>query len=595
MRFDSLRNFAEFARLNMKLLVGLGVAVSGLMILQMYTSSGTLECMGIADSKETMISFEYPVVVKQVFVVPGQQIKKGQALIEVEPSEINLKYLEIKTELESLESERDVRDALLGAFTNKKSRGEKDPIGRSIAGLRLQLQELERVRSSSVRYATSEGIVASVSVKASEQIAPFLPAITLSTLQPTLVNGFIHENLASKFRVGDLVTVEPITDSSRKTKGRVISLGSRIAPFPERFQSIPNRPTSFGRELLVSLNGDNRILMGERVRIFDTGDNGLFSDLNSSAFAANTVQGGAIEKIKSEPMFELLPLEAGGLIWEESDGSVLLASDEVGPAGSAFWLLSTKDQQPPVNLPLKAEGKIDDIESLTKDGDYYYAMASLSPNKKGELKDKRNRLVRFTRLAATDVGAPQGAATLRADRTLLMREPMLKFLKGLPLLSVVRDRLDAELEIEAFSMRDGDAYFGLKQPQMPDGSSIVVRVRSFKAAVEASLKNPLDGEVFALLPISNDKCVERGRLSDVLKLEGGLLLLSNCRSKESVGKIWWLKDGESAEMIHPVADLSAGSPEGIALGDEPNSVFVSSDNGKKGSDIIKIYFSEPLP
>jgi hypothetical protein len=517
-----LKNFLEFARLNKRLLIGLGVAIAGLLVLQTYTSMGTLECMGIADSKETMISFEYPVVVKRVFVVPGQSVKKGQALIEVEPSEINIKYLEVKTELESLESERDVRDALLQNFSSKKGSLEKTPLAQNILGLRLQLQELERLRSARVRYATSDGIVASVNVKASEQVAPFLPAITLSTSQPTLVYGFIHESLASRFKVGDTVVVEPLADSSRLAKGRVISLGARIAPFPERFQSVPTRPTYFGRELLVSLASENKILMGERVRISDSRDAWLSLDLNASAFAANPSHGGVVGALASEVVYELLPLEAGGLI-QENDGSLLVASDEVGPQGSPFWLLSNQSLGAPLNLSLKGADKIDDVESLVRDGDRYYAMASLSRNKSGELKDKRNRLVRFARVGDE----------LRADRSLLVREPLLAFLKDLPLMAVIAERLDSELEIEAFSMRGGDAYFGLKQPQMPDGSSIVVHVRDFKAAVDSKMKNPLQGEVFALLPLGNmdDGCVGKGRLSDILKLENGLLLLTNCRSK----------------------------------------------------------------
>src|SRR5688572_23246305 len=118
---SSWQDFREYVQVNKRLVVAVAVAVFALAVLHGYIGGANLECLGIADSKETVIAFETPVQVKRVFVLPGQYVKKGQPLIEVEPTEVNLKILEVQTELEALRSEARVRDTLLQSFAKTRA------------------------------------------------------------------------------------------------------------------------------------------------------------------------------------------------------------------------------------------------------------------------------------------------------------------------------------------------------------------------------------------------------------------------------------------------------------------------------------------
>jgi len=583
MKSRSVLRFWEFLKINSRLVAAVAIATGLLVVLQMFvTRSPNQECLGVADAKETIISYEYPVRVKRLYVIPGQKVRRGQPLIEVDPAQLNGEILALQTELKSLESESAVRESLLSTFDTRDGviKPDASPLTQSIEGLRRQLAELLRQKADSIRFAEDDGIVGSVSYRPNEQVRQFEPILTLIPTTPTLVFGFIHENRLAEFRVGDQVEVEPIADSSRGTVGRVASLGGRITAFPERFQAVPMRPTHFGRELVLTLPSGNRILVGEKVRIQRTNGKG-FSDLGFQAFAES--RSSRSPQAQSISLAKSLPMELGALLYIQATKSLLAASDDDGPSGSPFWLFNSADwKKSPRNLIMKPQTVVDDVESLSESNGSYYAMGSLSLNKNGEVKPKRNRLIRF------ELDELKGTVT--AVRMAEIRAPILDALGQIPALSRIYSTLH-DLDVEGFSMRDGQGYMGIKSPQMLDGSSLIIRVNNLAAQLESSKNGQigrLSVDLVAMVRLDVEACDSPARISDLMKMEKGLLILGNCQRAEKMGQVWHLMEGQEPRALQVVAHIRSGRPEGMVFGASSRTLMISSDNGAKGSDLIEL-------
>lgn len=571
-----MEGLKDFLSVNRRLVLAVIIAVAGLVAMQNYIKAGSDECLGIADSKETIISFETPVILKRVFVLPGQVVKKGQPLLEVVPAEVNLKLLEIQTELETLVSEQNVRETLLASLNSNGRMMDESPIRQNIQGLRNQEEELKRQKALSVRYAEEDGVVATVAFRPREHVPPFMPIVTLTPSRPDLVYGFVHEKRASDYKIGDVVEVEPISDSSRKSSGRVVSLGSRIAPFPDRFQAIPTRPTTFGREVIIRLADSNQILIGEKVRV--SGAVSEWSHELGFLAAADASSTFSPSEVKSQVIAGDLDIEAGGVVYDAPENSLILASDDARKSQSPFWKLDLDQSETLKNLNMTGLKKIEDVESLARDEEgRYYAVSSLSKDK-DKVVPERNLIIRFT------IENDQ----VIVDRNLDLRTPLIQSLKSQPLLRSIEGSLD-ELEVESFTTYGLDAYLALKNPRMPDGSSVIVKIKNLKTQIESGDINSLSTDIYSIVRLENQKCKEPGRVTDLLKTQSTLLVLSNCRKSEKAGQVWELSDHLSTPDPSLLFALHNGRVEGLGFAEDSSSFFVTSDNGKKkGSDILKV-------
>jgi multidrug resistance efflux pump len=577
MKSEKYLRFKEFVSVNRRLMVAVIVSLIGVLGLQSFLNISSTQCLGIADSKESTIAYETPVVVKRIFVIPGQAVKKGQPLVEVEPVDTNMRVIAAQTELESLQSERKVRDTLLGTLGKSAAPSEDDPLARKIAGMQKQVDELKRQQGQAVRYAEEDGSVATVAFRPRDQVPPFTAIITLNPDSPNLVYGFIHESRLAEFKLGDHVIIEPVSDRSRFAEGKVISLGSRITPFPERFQMVQNnRPTFFGRELVVSLPLKNQILIGEKVQI-RTDSPSVIKELGFQAFADSNSQDS-----RSVNVADHLPFEAGGMVFLPESKSLLIVSDEERDGASPFWLLPIDAPEKAANLEISGIEKVDDLESITQSGSHFYAMSSLSRTKKDKVKKDRNLILRFK----------LGGHGVQVDRALDMRSALVEVLRGAAFLRQISADIE-DLEIEGFTMSGNDGYMALKKPRLPDGSSVVIRIDNLAARIENQNLAQLEVEMYTIVKLDTRDCENPARITDMIKTDSGLYILSNCKKSERIGQLWFLANNAPAQQAVQLATFRRGRPEGLAFGPENGQIFVSSDNGAdKGSDLLKMTLTE---
>jgi multidrug resistance efflux pump len=578
-----MNSILEFIYVNKKLLIAVAIAAVGILNIQYFTASSATTCLGVADSKETAISFQSPVVVKRIFVLAGETVRKGQPLLEVEPVEVNMKLIELETQLQSLVSEARVRSSLLNSFASVKSTIKKSsPIEQEISGLQLQVEQLKKLQAQSVRYAEEDGVVASVTYLANEQVAPFQVIMTLTSLVPNLVFGFIHENYAAEFKVGDEVIVESITKIKKTATGKVASLGSRIVSFPERLQTFSGTKY-WGRELIVSLPYQSKLLMGEKVQI-KSQKSTQPSKSGLLAYAQTTLskQSGLSE---AKLLALGVPFEASGLVAINSLQSLLSVSDDDGPKKSPFWLHPIKNIDQAKNIELKGLSGIEDVESVTYSQGQYYAMSSLGLNKSDKFKEKRSLLIRFK---VTD-------SAVEVDRRIEFRSLVIELVKKTPVLRNIAAKLEEDLDIESLSVFEDDAYLALKSPQMNDGTSIIFKIKDLVKKIEQNELTELTAEVFALVKLEDKKCESPSRISDLIKTKTGLIILSNCPRPDFYSQIWWLAQNAPAVTVTLVASLQIPKLEGMALVENFESLILSADRGNKnGSDFYQLPIAKSL-
>jgi hypothetical protein len=270
------------------------------------------------------------------------------------------------------------------------------------------------------------------------------------------------------------------------------------------------------------------------------------------------------------------------MVYLEESKSLLIVSDEANKNTSPFWLLPVDAPHDAVNLSITGVDKVDDLESITRSGSHFYAMSSLSRNKKDKNKDERNLILRFS---LTDQG-------IHVNRALDMRTPLIDVLRGSTFLRGISADLE-DLEIESFTMNGSDGYMALKKPQLPDGSSVVIRIAGLAGRIESQNLNALDVEMYTIIKLDTRDCKDPARVTDMVKTDTGLYILSNCKKSEKMGQLWFLANNAPAQQAVQMATFRRGRPEGLAFGPEKGQIFVSSDNGgDKGSDLLKMILTE---
>ena len=114
--------------------------------------------------------------------------------------------------------------------------------------------------------APSDGLIGNIHCKEDEKIASFSPLVTFYEESPTLVVGYIHEDLLLKVNLQDEVTVFSTSRPDIQNTGIIKTLGSRIVEIPPRIRKIKELKT-YGREVIIEIPPDNPFLQKEKVTL----------------------------------------------------------------------------------------------------------------------------------------------------------------------------------------------------------------------------------------------------------------------------------------------------------------------------------------
>jgi len=89
------------------------LAFASLMTVNSFYFKGSSSFLGVTYSKAYKINAEKSGIIKNLFVVPGQEVQKGDKLIEVESPQLNLDIQKLSKEIELFKSEKREKKALL--------------------------------------------------------------------------------------------------------------------------------------------------------------------------------------------------------------------------------------------------------------------------------------------------------------------------------------------------------------------------------------------------------------------------------------------------------------------------------------------------
>jgi multidrug resistance efflux pump len=258
-----------------------------------FLASRSDSFQGIAESREYQITFERPVSVRQFFVNPGQVVSKGQAIVELDQSELETRIRDVRMRLDRLMAQLKLRDQVSSLIVDETTidspKGAKaddsvDPLRIEARDLKNEMQTLARAKENLKIFAQIDGVMGSINYKPGERVPAFATVATVLPSRPTIVQGFIHESLPASIAIGDEVSVVSTSNADSFARGRVVGLGSRIVAIPMRLARV-KQFESFGREVIIELDEQNSLLHGERVGVIRTGVKEGWSIGFSSALA----------------------------------------------------------------------------------------------------------------------------------------------------------------------------------------------------------------------------------------------------------------------------------------------------------------------
>lgn len=184
--------------------------------------------------------------------------------------ETTLDYSSIEKEIEDLQKKKNMLDSIY--LQEKENIEEELKIGKNpyIAEIqrmeaKMNFDESQLVQDIEI-HAPFEGLVGNIQCKEEEHIPSYKVLMNLYEPNPSLVKGYIHEDLILKVKVDDQLMIMSSNNPEIFFRGIVTGLGSRVIEIPSRLRKIPELKT-YGREVLISIPSDNTLIQKEKVVI----------------------------------------------------------------------------------------------------------------------------------------------------------------------------------------------------------------------------------------------------------------------------------------------------------------------------------------
>ncbi len=184
----------------------------------------------VRSDKNVTISAETMGAVERVLVTEGQQVRKGQVLMNINADVLQNSLNEVKTQLELAtavyERQKNLWDQKIGTevqFLQTKS--NKEALENRLSMLQSQLAQ------ANVK-APFSGTIEEVMVRVGEAASPGVPMIRLVSLQDMSIRADVSESFVGSFNKGDAVEVyfpslDKTYQSTIKAVGQVINPNNR--------------------------------------------------------------------------------------------------------------------------------------------------------------------------------------------------------------------------------------------------------------------------------------------------------------------------------------------------------------------------------
>ncbi len=507
-------------------------------------------------------------------------------------------------ELTDLKQKRRFTDqATTAEINNLKSQlgGVSRPIDAQIAELQKTKTETQRQAQALKVGALFDGRVSSINFRLGELVPAYQPILTVQGLAPRDVKAYVHENVLNDVKIGQTVWVRPVVSQHAGValEATVEGLGNRIVEYPTRLRR-NQAVTAYGREVVVKLKADsNPLLFGEKVEVALSAKRdwpGLFSSAQAKVLGPaanvkvnNAVGDSAVQVLASQnPSIRAETIESSGLWWNAKAGHYLMVSDESYGQGAAIFVVGA-DMRVQQQLKMAQATSIDDLESISSDGDDVYVLSSLSANKQREQKNKRKKLM-LLRYQGQQVSVQEEIDLYAVLQRLAQAQPPTALTTFLT--SALQE---GTLNIEAHFVRDGKLYLGFKSPLSAQQSTVIVEIDSVAAlfvgpsagrsagqslgdsagpAAAPTTSAKIWADIASLDPVSG----QSAKLSDMVWVDGSLFMLSVVSGPTKSSQLWrWAPSEPKPTLLKRFNGLAA---EGLAHRPDNATLTVVFDEGK---------------
>jgi multidrug resistance efflux pump len=465
---------------------------------------------------------------------------------------------------------------------------ENDPVESQIQRYTNELALLQEKERQLVKCAQISGVIGMVKFKDGEKVSPFDTILTLHTTSPSYAKGYIHENLYSQIKIGDTVTVTPVTDKTQVMFGNVVGVGSRIVEYPVRLLKRPDVQV-WGREVLIKLPNNNALLLGEKV---------LISPLDASRIKLPVFQkqqvmvNDTINTIEEMPKIPVNPdikdikvnvdltketIEASGLAFLPDIASYIIISDETEGKTPFLFLM---DENGNVGEKIKIDGlsEINDMESITtNDQHFYYILSSQSYNKKGKCPPARKLFIRVQR----------DRKSFKLDRSIylfdLLQTAASKTADPRLTEFVNQSALDQSVDVEGMTIFNDTLLLGFKNPKIKD-EAVILAVANYNSCFDQNNISEQQVSIWRTIPIYDRNLNTYCGISDLKSYKGKLYGLSTgVVSKngidEDTGLFWEYTPSSNEFMV--IQSFPGVKPEGLAINETTGKFLIVFDNGAK--------------
>lgn len=147
----------------------------------------------------------------------------------------------------------------------QESRTEQYLLENQIALFESEFKLLNEEKSKLNKYASADGVVKNVFVKAGEQVDAFTPLVEVNPLHPTTVVVYLAGKQSGRYSIGSSVIVSSYNQQQHVVEGKVIGYGS-VNELPEILQK-STAVKAFGQEVFIEIPANNGLANGEKVLI----------------------------------------------------------------------------------------------------------------------------------------------------------------------------------------------------------------------------------------------------------------------------------------------------------------------------------------
>ena len=489
------------------------------------------------------------------------------------------------TELEDLKRKRHfsvkaIEAEIDGLLTELNSASR--PIDARINELQAQKEDLQRQNVRLSVKAKFDGRIGSLHFKAGELVPPFQPIMSVHSGTPRYIKGYINENISNDVKVGQAVWVNSIASNKDKKTlhGTVESLGNRIVEYPERLKKNPLVP-AWGREVVVQLsNPENLLLFGEKVQVLLENPDKSATELSflgvfnmiSKANASENKDAGKVDinNITSKNSnIKAKKIEASAVLWNADAQHYLLINDEEKKDKAGVYIM-TEEGEIVDKVSIKGIGKkgIDDLESISFDDGNFYILSSLSYNKKGNLKSKRRKFVRFK------YSGTKATEQKKVDLYEVLDEIKDAKTTGTQLADFLETAIDSEsMDVESHFVKDNNLYLGFKSPLL-NGKALIIKISDVNSLFSGEIPQ---AHIWQTIGFSDPETGAQMHLSDMTLVDGQLFLLSVIDSGMKKSVLWHYHAMENElQPLHQFLGLKA---EGLSYQEEKSRFMIVFDEG----------------